>query len=46
LAENYQVDADGLLRQVKPEVLVAFGLIPELIGRLPVIRSARRAGRE
>ena len=29
--------ADGLLRQVKPEDLEAFGLIPELIGRLPVI---------
>ena len=29
--------ADGLLRQVKPEDLEAFGLIPEIIGRLPVI---------
>ena len=28
---------DGLLRQVKPEDLEAFGLIPEMIGRLPVI---------
>ena len=28
---------DGLLRQVKPEDLEEFGLIPELIGRLPVI---------
>ena len=32
-----QVAADGLLRQVKPEDLEAFGLIPEIIGRLPVI---------
>jgi ATP-dependent Clp protease ATP-binding subunit ClpX len=32
------VAADGaLLRQVKPEGLEAFGLIPEIIGRLPVI---------
>ena len=29
--------ADGLLRQVKPEDLEQFGLIPEIIGRLPVI---------
>jgi len=37
LSENRQVAADGLLRQVKPEDLEAFGLIPEIIGRLPVI---------
>jgi ATP-dependent Clp protease ATP-binding subunit ClpX len=39
LAENCQVSPDGLLRQVKPEDLRQFGLIPELIGRLPVIAS-------
>ena len=32
-----QVGTDGLLRQVKPEDLEAFGLNPELVGRLPVI---------
>jgi ATP-dependent Clp protease ATP-binding subunit ClpX len=37
MSENRQVADDGLLRQVKPEDLEAFGLIPELIGRLPVI---------
>ena len=37
MSENHQVAADGLLRQVKPEDLEAFGLIPEIIGRLPVI---------
>ena len=37
LSENRQVAADGLLRQVKPKDLEAFGLIPEIIGRLPVI---------
>jgi len=37
LSENRQVVTDGLLRQVKPEDLEAFGLIPEIIGRLPVI---------
>jgi len=35
--ENRQVATDGLLRQVKPEDLEQFGLIPEIIGRLPVI---------
>src|SRR5208283_4915798 len=35
-SENRQVAADGLLRQVKPEDLEQFGLIPEIIGRLPV----------
>ncbi len=37
VSENRQVAADGLLRQVKPEDLEQFGLIPEIIGRLPVI---------
>jgi len=37
MAESHQVQAGGLLRQEKPEDLEAFGLTPELIGRLPVI---------
>jgi len=37
MSENRQVADDGLLRQVKPEDLEQFGLIPEIIGRLPVI---------
>src|SRR5271157_641121 len=37
MSENRQVATDGLLRQVKPEDLERFGLIPEIIGRLPVI---------
>ena len=37
VSENRQVAADGLLRRVKPEDLEQFGLIPEIIGRLPVI---------
>src|SRR5271157_3939522 len=36
-SENRQVAGDGLLRHVKPEDLEQFGLIPEIIGRLPVI---------
>ena len=37
VSENRQVAADGLLRHVKPEDLEAFCMIPEIIGRLPVI---------
>ena len=37
MSENRQVAADGLLRRVMPEDLEQLGLIPEIIGRLPVI---------
>jgi ATP-dependent protease Clp ATPase subunit len=37
MSEKCQVSADGLLRLLKPEDLVAFALIPKLIGRLLVI---------
>lgn len=33
------IDQTALLKQVEPEDLVKFGLIPEFIGRLPVISS-------
>ncbi len=46
LSENYQVTADGLLRLVKPEDLEAFGLIPKIIGRLPVIAQLDALGVE
>src|SRR5271166_6562468 len=46
LSENRQVAADGLLRQVKPEDLEQFGLIPEIIGRLPVIAPLDALGVE
>ncbi|MDP1984440.1 MAG: ATP-dependent Clp protease ATP-binding subunit ClpX, partial [Sulfuritalea sp.] len=32
---------DEMLKQVEPEDLIKFGLIPELIGRLPVIATLR-----
>ena len=32
-------DKDGILQQVLPEDLLKFGLIPEFVGRLPVIRA-------
>ena len=46
MSENRQVTDDGLLRQVKPEDLEAFGLIPEIIGRLPVIAPLDALGVE
>src|SRR5271157_3883390 len=46
MSENRQVNADGLLRQVKPEDLEAFGLIPEIIGRLPVIAPLDALGED
>src|SRR3984957_6434425 len=35
--EDMEVDRNNLLQYISPEDLKAFGLIPELIGRLPVI---------
>jgi len=35
-------DAEELLAQVRPEDLVKFGLIPEFIGRLPLIASVSK----
>ena len=46
LSENRQVADDGLLRQVKPEDLEQFGLIPEIIGRLPAIAPLDALGVE
>ncbi len=36
-----KIDKERLLEQVEPEDLLHFGLIPEFIGRLPVITSLR-----
>ena len=46
MSENRQVDAGSVLRQVKPEDLEQFGLIPEIIGRLPVIAPLDALGVE
>ena len=46
VSENRQATSEGLLRQVKPEDLEAFGLIPEIIGRLPVIAPLDALGVE
>ncbi len=36
-----KIDKDDLLQYVKPQDLKSFGLIPEIIGRLPVLTSLR-----
>ena len=46
MSKNHQAAADQLLRQVKPEDLEQFGLIPEIIGRLPVIAPLDALGVE
>ena len=37
---------DDLLEKVEPDDLVKYGLIPELVGRLPIITSLRNLSRE
>ncbi len=39
-------DAQDLMAQVRPEDLTKFGLIPEFIGRLPLIASVSKLDRE
>ena len=39
IAKKYEEDVDVLLHQVLPQDLVKFGLIPELVGRVPVTVS-------
>jgi ATP-dependent Clp protease ATP-binding subunit ClpX len=39
-------DTQGLFTQVMPEDLVSFGIIPEFIGRLPVLSTVRQLQRE
>lgn len=34
---NYRKEIDEIIRQVQPEDLIKYGLIPELVGRLPII---------
>lgn len=44
--ENVQVDKENLLEHVGPQDIRKFGLIPELIGRLPVITYLRPLDRD
>lgn len=40
------MDASRILSSVEPEDLLSFGMIPEFIGRLPVIATLRELGEE
>ncbi len=42
IAEKREEDVDVLLKQVLPQDLVKFGLIPELVGRVPVTVSLEK----
>lgn len=39
--ETHEDDIDKLLEQVLPQDLVKYGLIPELVGRVPVVVSLK-----
>lgn len=39
IADKKEVNIGELLKQVKPEDLIGFGLIPEFLGRLPILTS-------
>ncbi len=36
-AKDHELSADEMMREVAPEDLIRFGMIPEFIGRLPVV---------
>lgn len=46
IVDRNQMDIDQLLKQVLPEDLTKFGLIPEFIGRVPVTVSLELLSRE
>ena len=41
-----QIDRNNLMQYIMPQDLKAFGLIPELVGRLPVLTYMEPLGRE
>ncbi|WP_456419069.1 ATP-dependent Clp protease ATP-binding subunit ClpX [Thermovibrio sp.] len=44
--DKKKMERDELLKHVEPDDLVKFGLIPELIGRLPVIATLKELGED
>jgi ATP-dependent Clp protease ATP-binding subunit ClpX len=46
LRSKFDVDSSDVFSDVMPEDLLKFGMIPEFIGRLPVITSVRSLDRE
>ena len=46
IAQRHEEDIDRLLQQILPQDLVKFGLIPELVGRVPVTVSLELLDKE
>jgi ATP-dependent Clp protease ATP-binding subunit ClpX len=46
IANNRRIDCDNLLQYIAPQDLKSFGLIPEIIGRLPVLTSLEPLDRD
>jgi ATP-dependent Clp protease ATP-binding subunit ClpX len=45
-AENKKIDRNNLLQYIAPQDLKSFGLIPEIIGRLPILTYLKPLDRE
>ena len=46
IAKQHEYDIDRLLQQILPQDLVKFGLIPELVGRVPVTVTLQSLNKE
>ncbi|MCQ2292654.1 MAG: ATP-dependent Clp protease ATP-binding subunit ClpX [Bacteroidaceae bacterium] len=46
VSQQFRVDPNDLLQYIEPSDLKSFGLIPEIIGRLPVLTALRPLDRE
>ncbi len=44
--EEYKIEDEDVLQYVEPEDLVKYGIIPELVGRFPVIGTLTNLGKE
>ncbi len=44
--EERRIEPAEMLQEVRPEDLVQFGLIPEFVGRMPIITAVHQLGRE
>jgi ATP-dependent Clp protease ATP-binding subunit ClpX len=44
--EHPRIEPAEMLQEVRPEDLVQFGLIPEFVGRMPIITAIHQLGRE
>ncbi|MBJ7248754.1 MAG: ATP-dependent Clp protease ATP-binding subunit ClpX [Thermoleophilia bacterium] len=44
--EQRRIEPAELLQEVRPEDLIQFGLIPEFVGRMPIITAVHQLGRE